>query len=78
MGELPPDFAEMLAGIVEPADQADVAGIIESATRLDDDGLRKFLQRFADRVRSSAAPITREELDLFLKQSREGGPAGAP
>jgi hypothetical protein len=78
MGELPADFAEMLARIVEPAHQADVAEIIESAARLDDDGLREFLQKFADRVRSSAAPITREELRLFLRESKASGPAGAP
>ncbi|MEA2657387.1 MAG: hypothetical protein QOI23_2752 [Chloroflexota bacterium] len=70
MGELPPDFADMLARIVEPAHQADVAGIIESATQLDDDGLRKFLQKFADRVRASAAPLTREELHSLLEESK--------
>jgi len=78
MGQLPDDFAEMLARIVEPAHQADVAEIIESATRLDDDGLRNFLQKFADRVRSSAAPVRREELHLFLRESAERGPASAP
>jgi hypothetical protein len=78
MGELPADFAEMLARIVEPAHQADVAEIIESAARLDDEGLRKFLQKFADRVRSSAAPVTREELHLFLRESKASGPSGAP
>jgi hypothetical protein len=78
MGQLPADFAEMLARIVEPAHQTDVAEIIESATRLDDDGLRKFLQKFADRVRASAAPVRREELQSFLRESKEPGPASAP
>jgi hypothetical protein len=78
MGQLPADFAEMLDRIVEPADQADVAEIIESATRLDDAGLRRFLLKFADRVRSSSAPVRREELQLFLEESKEGGPASAP
>jgi hypothetical protein len=78
MGELPADFAEMLARIVEPAHQADVAEIIDAAAQLDDEGLRKFLQKFADRVRSTAAPITREELRSFLREAKAGGPAGAP
>ena len=78
MGQLPADFAEMLARIVEPAHQTDVAEIIESATRLDDDGLRKFLEKLADRVRSSAAPVRREELQMFLRESRGSGQASAP
>ena len=78
MGQLPADFADMLARIVEPAHQADVADIIESAAQLDDDSLRKFLQKFAERVRSSAAPVRREELLVFLRESKEPGPAGAP
>lgn len=78
MGQLPADFADMLARIVEPAHQADIAEIIESATRLDDDGLTKFLQKFAERVRSSAAPVRREELRVFLRESKEPGPASGP
>jgi hypothetical protein len=78
MGQLPADFAEMLARIVEPGHQTDVAEIIESATRLDDDDLRKFLQKFAARVRSSSAPVRREELHSFLRESEEPGPASAP
>jgi hypothetical protein len=76
--ELPVDFAETLARLVEPGHQAAVAEIIEAATRLDDDGLRKFLEKFAARVRSSPAPIRREELESFLEESRETGPADAP
>jgi hypothetical protein len=78
MGQLPADFADMLARIVEPGHQADIAAIIESATQLDDDGLRIFLQKFAERVRSSAAPVRREELRVFLRESKEQGPASAP
>ena len=78
MGELPSDFADMLSRIIEPGHQADSSEIIESATRLDDDGLRKFLQKFADRVRASAAPVRREELQSFLRESKEPGPASAP
>ena len=78
MGELPSDFADMLSRIIEPGHQADSSEIIESATRLDDDGLRKFLEKLADRVRSSAAPVRREELQMFLRESRGSGQASAP
>jgi hypothetical protein len=64
---LPPDFAESLAGVVDPRDHAAVAEVIEAATRLDDEGLRVFLDRFAARVRSSSAPITHDELLQFLR-----------
>ena len=63
---LPADFAESLARLVDPRDRSAVAGVIEAATRLDDEGLRVFLDRFAARVRASAAPITHDELRQFL------------
>jgi hypothetical protein len=66
MDQLPPDFAQTLARVVEPGHEAAVAEVIEAATRLDDDGLRIFLERFAARVRSSPAPVRREELLRFL------------
>jgi hypothetical protein len=66
---LPPDFAESLARVVDPRDHSAVAEVIEAATRLDDDGLRIFLDRFAARVRASAAPITHDELLTFLRAS---------
>ncbi len=75
---LPPDFAEILARVVEPGHHADVAGIIEAAALLNDDGLRIFLEKFASRVRASPAPIRREELQSFLRESQEDGPEGAP
>ena len=75
---LPPDFAETLARVVEPGHHAEVAGIIEAATRLDDNGLRIFLEKFALRVRASRAPIRHEELQLFLRESLDAGPASAP
>ena len=64
---LPADFAESLARVVDPRDRNAVAGVIEAATRLDDEGLRVFLDRFAARVRASAAPITYDELRQFLR-----------
>jgi hypothetical protein len=70
MDQLPPDFAESLARVLEPGDDAVAAEVIEAATRLDDDGLRMFLERFAARVRSSAAPVKREELLRFLQFAR--------
>jgi hypothetical protein len=78
MEHLPPDFAETLSRVVEPGHQAAVAGVIEAATRLDDDGLRTFLERFAARIRASPAPVTSEELQRLLHASKEGGSASAP
>ena len=64
---LPADFAESLARVIDPRDRKAVAEVIEAATRLDDDRLRVFLERFAARVRSSAAPITHDELRQILR-----------
>jgi hypothetical protein len=55
-----------------------MAGIIEAATGLDDDGLRIFLEKFALRVRTSRAPVRHEELQSFLREALEAGPASAP
>ena len=71
MDQLPPDFAESVARVLEPGDEAAVGEIIEAATRLDDDGLRMFLERFATRVRSSSAPIKREELLRLLRFAKD-------
>jgi hypothetical protein len=64
---LPEDFAESLARVVDPRDHNAVAEVIKAATRLDDDGLRIFLSKFAARVHSSAAPVTHDELLGFLR-----------
>jgi len=69
--QLPPYFAKAIARVVEPGHEAAVAGIIEAATAMDDDRLRVFLQKFAARVRSSPAPVTREELQQFLQDAAE-------
>ena len=66
MQHLPPDFADDLAQVLEPSHRDAVAGIIEAASALDDDGLRMFLELFAQRVRESRAPITQRELQEFL------------
>jgi hypothetical protein len=75
---LPPDFAESLAAVLEPHDLAAAAGIIKAATRLDDAGLRVFLELFGARVRSSGAPVRRQELQEFLRASRKGERAPSP
>ncbi len=75
MQHLPPDFAEDLAQVLEPTHRAAAAAIIEAASALDDDGLRTFLELFAQRVRDSAAPITHAELHDFLKAASKSGPA---
>jgi hypothetical protein len=77
MKHLPPDFAENLAQLLEPAHRGEAAGIIKAASALDDKGLRTFLELFAQRVRESGAPITHEELREFLAASmRSSRPSG--
>ena len=71
---LPADFAETLAQVLETGDREATADVIEAATLLDDEGLRRFLELFAARIRASAAPIKYEELHSFL---RVAGRAGA-
>ena len=75
MSGLPDDFAETLARVLEPGHREAAAGVIEAATRLDDQGLRRFLELFAARIRASAAPVRYEELHRFL---RRAGRASAP
>lgn len=77
MDQLPADFAETLARVLEPGHEKHVAQIIEAATRLDDEGLRLFLERFAARVRASPKPVTPEELVQFLRLSKAGGQSSA-
>ena len=67
MSGLPEDFAETLAQVLEPGDREAAANVIEAATLLDDEGLRRFLELFAARIRASAAPIKYEELHDFLR-----------
>jgi hypothetical protein len=74
MSVLPADFAETLAQVLETGDREATADVIEAATLLDDEGLRRFLELFAARIRASAAPIKYEELHSFL---RVAGRAGA-
>ena len=69
MHELPDDFAETLARVLEPDHREAAAEIIETATLLDDDGLREFLRLFASRVRASAAPVRSDELRAFLQRA---------
>jgi hypothetical protein len=69
MDHLPPDFADDLAQVLEPSHREAAAGIVEAASKLDDDGLRKFLELLAQRVRESAAPVTHGELQDFLSAS---------
>jgi hypothetical protein len=75
MGGLPDDFADTLTRVLEPGHREAAAGVIEAATRLDDRGLRRFLELFAARVRASGAPIRYEELHSFL---RRAGRVSAP
>jgi hypothetical protein len=78
MSHLPSDFADTLAQVLEPGDRAAAATIIRAATRLDDDGLRVFLELFSARVLASQAPIREKELLKFLRASRKGGRGASP
>lgn len=69
MQDLPEGFADSLGRVLEPGQREAAAEIIEAATMLDDVGLKRFLQLFADRVRASAAPVRAEELRAFLQQA---------
>lgn len=72
MHGLPNDFARTLARVLEPGHEGAVAGVIEAATLLDDDGLQRFLQLFASRIRASGAPVRYEELRRFLRLAARG------
>jgi hypothetical protein len=69
MGELPDDFADSLARVLDGRQREAAAEIIEAATMLDDIGLRRFLRLFAARVHASDAPIKADELRKFLQQA---------
>ncbi len=69
MREIPDDFAGTLARVLDPSQRDAAAEIIEAATMLDDAGLRRFLQLFAERVRASRAPIRADELRQILQQA---------
>jgi hypothetical protein len=69
MDGLPDGFADTLTRVIEPSHRDAAAEIIEAATMLDDVGLRRFLQLFAQRVRSSDAPVRADELRRFLQQA---------
>jgi hypothetical protein len=72
MEPLPPDFARQLVEVLQPGDEGAAAEVIEAAIRLDDVRLGKFLALVAERVRSSAKPINRAELQAFLRASAKG------
>ncbi len=71
MNHLPPNFADDLAQVLEPSHRDAAAAVIEAATALDDEGLRTFLELFAQRVRASTKPITQAELQRFLAASKD-------
>jgi hypothetical protein len=78
MEPLPPGFAKQLLQVIEPGDEGAAAEVIGAAIHLDDARLGKFLELLADRVRSSAKPITEPELrDLLKKSTKPDRPAGS-
>lgn len=70
---LPADFARQLAEILRPGDEQDAAQVIQAAIRLDDVRLANFLDLLAERVRSSARPISGSELREFLRVAAKSG-----
>jgi hypothetical protein len=77
MEPLPPDFAKQLLQVIEPGGEGAAAEVIGAAIHMDDARLGKFLELLADRVRSSARPITESELrDLLKKSTKPERPAG--
>lgn len=77
MEHLPADFAKAIVRVIEPGKEAAVAEVIEAATRLDDEELRIFLEKFAKRIRASPKPVTPQELNQFLREVTSGGQSGA-
>jgi len=78
MEPLPPDFAKQLLQVIEPGDEGVAAEVIGAAIHMDDARLGKFLELLADRVRTSAKPITEPELrDLLKKSTKPERPAGS-
>ncbi len=72
MEPLPPDFARRLAQVLEPGEEGAAAEVIQAAIRLDDARLGDFLALVAERVRSSAQPITAAELQALLRAAAKG------
>ena len=77
MEHLPPDFAKAIVRVIEPGKEAAVAEVIEAATLLDDEELRIFLEKFAERIRASPKPVTPQELVQFLREVKSGGRSSA-
>src|SRR6266446_6179742 len=78
MEPLPADFAKQLLQVIEPGGEGAAAEVIGAAVHLDDARLGIFLELLADRVRSSAKPITEPELrDLLKKSTKYGRPAAS-
>jgi hypothetical protein len=77
MEHLPPDFAKAIVRVIEPGKEAAVAEVIEAATLLDDEELRIFLEKFAERIRASSKPVTPQELVQFLREVTSGGQSSA-
>ena len=74
MDPLPPDFAKQLIQVIEPGDEGAAAEVIGAAIHLDDVRLGKFLELLAERVRSSAKPITEVELRGLLNSTKAARP----
>lgn len=68
---IPPDFAEVLAQVLKPGEEAAAAAVLSEAFGdLDDDQLAAFLDAFAARVRDQAAPVSADELRGLLESCR--------
>jgi len=64
----PPGFADQLARVLEPGAEQEAAVVLRRAARLDDRRLKRFLERFARRVRRSPRPVSAAELLALLDE----------
>lgn len=66
MRPLPEDFASLVLRVLDPRDAEEAAALIEQAAALSEPELQAFLDAFAERVRSSPAPVRAGELRSWL------------
>jgi hypothetical protein len=68
----------MVLRVLHPDDAAEAATLLTRAAELDDAQLALFLTAFAERVRSSDAPVRAAEVRTWLDASPPAGEAPPP
>ena len=69
-GPFPDDFAADILRLLAPGEADAAAAVLVEAADLDDQRLAAFLERLADRVAASPAPLRAAELRALLPQPR--------